>query len=132
MHDLRADRFEEKVNLIDVAMLARAQTYVMQSDAPLHELLRAIRVVAAHDSHGGPPAHAVQKLLAAHDRLEPKVHEQLLVERKARLEIADREHHVRDAVDFHFTSPSWLEDLQPLVAGMSFFDRVVQPSSGIR
>src|SRR5271163_2301192 len=104
MHDLRANRPEEKINLVDVAMLARAQTHVMQPDAALHELLRAIRVVAAHDSHRSPAAHAVQKLLAAHDRLEPEIHEQLLVERKARLEIADREHHVRDAVDFHFTS----------------------------
>ena len=54
MHDLRADRFEEKINLIDVAMLARAQTHMMQPDAALLEFLRAIRVVAAHDSHRGP------------------------------------------------------------------------------
>src|SRR5258707_9066060 len=41
MHDLCADRFQKAVNLIDVAALARAQTYVMQSDAPLLEFLRA-------------------------------------------------------------------------------------------
>src|ERR1700678_886064 len=100
MHDLRTDRFQEAVDLVDIAALARAQAYVVQPDAPLLESLRAKRVVAAHYSNRGPSADAVEHLLAAHDRLEPEVHEQLFIKWKARLEIADREHHVRDAVNF--------------------------------
>src|SRR5580704_18918593 len=101
MHNLRVDRLEKSVNLIDVATLARAQAYVMQPDASLLEFLRAIRVVAAHDSHRSPSADAVQQLFAAHHRLHPEIHEQLFIEWIASLEIADREHHVSDAVDFH-------------------------------
>ena len=39
-------------------MLARAQADVMQPDAVLLEFLRAIRIVAAHDSDRGPAADA--------------------------------------------------------------------------
>src|SRR6202167_42649 len=126
MHDLRADRFQKAVNLVDIAALTRAQAYVMQPDAPLLESIRAERVVAAHDSHRGPSAHAVEHVLAPHDRLEPEVHEQLFIKWKARLEIADREHHVRDAVNLHCASPSKL--VEPCVSWMGFFERVAEPS----
>src|SRR5579862_1367735 len=56
MHNLGTNFPEKAVNLVDVAALARAQTHVMQPDAALLKFLRAIRIVAAHDSHGSPPA----------------------------------------------------------------------------
>jgi UTP:GlnB (protein PII) uridylyltransferase len=101
MHDLCADRFQKAVHLVDVAAFAGAQAYVMQTDAPLLEFLCAMRIVASDNAHRSPSADAVERLLAANHRLESQVGEQLFVEWKARLEIADREHHMRDPVYFH-------------------------------
>src|SRR5713226_9398724 len=101
MNDLRADRLQEAVHLVDVAAFARAQAYVMQADAPLLEFLRAMCVVASDDAYRGSSAHAVERLIVANHRLESEIDEQLFVEWKARLEVADREHHMRNAVYFH-------------------------------
>src|SRR5260370_31364860 len=101
MHDLSADRFQESVNLIDVAALPHAQAYVMQPDALLLELLCAIRIVASHNTNRSPSADAVESLIVVDHRLHAEIIEQFFIEWQARLEIAHREHHMGDAVDFH-------------------------------
>src|ERR1700731_4852549 len=101
MHNLRSNRLQKRIHLIDVATLPRPQAYVMQSDPPLLKTLRAIRVVASRDSYRSPSADAVQHIRAPNHRLHSEIREQLFVKRQARLEIADREHHMRNAVYFH-------------------------------
>src|SRR5580658_480569 len=73
----------------------------MQSDAPLHEALGAEFVSAAHDPARGPSADAVEGVIILDDGFEAEEPEQLFVERETALEVADREHHMCDAIDFH-------------------------------
>ena len=46
MHNLRANRPQKRIHLIDVAALPREQAYVMQPDSPLLKTLSAMRVLA--------------------------------------------------------------------------------------
>src|SRR5437879_4312863 len=73
MHNLRADRLQEAVYLVNVAAFPRAQANVMQPDSPLLKTLPPIRVLASRDTHRSPSADAVEHVLAPNHRRHPDI-----------------------------------------------------------
>src|SRR5713101_8671914 len=61
MHDLRAECLNEAVSLVDIAMLARPQAYMMKPDAILHEAFAGMARIAAHDADRRAAAHAIER-----------------------------------------------------------------------
>src|SRR5262245_51160381 len=112
MDDLRAVLDEESMERIDVGPLARPEADVVEPDAELGEALVPVAVLRPDDAEGGAAADAVEHPVRVDDGAEAEEAEQALVERKARVEVADGEEDVRDAVDLHgrlIKRAGWLE-----------------------
>jgi len=101
MHNLGAELAHKSMDCVDIFLLPRAKTEVVETDPELNESFARILLVCSGYADRGPAADAIEKTFAPEDRLEAEELQQFLVKWQSRFEITHREHHVSDAIDFH-------------------------------
>ena len=86
---------------VDVRALPYPKADVVQPNPELDEALALVALFGPHDADRRPPTDTVKPPILLDDRAHPQEREELLIERQAGVEPADRQHDVSDAVHFH-------------------------------
>src|SRR4051794_2288344 len=103
--DLRTERLEKAVQLVDVGALAGAEAEMMQTDALLFERRAFMFGGRRTDADRGTAADAIIGRLGVDHRFQPEKRQQLTIKFEGTFVIRGREKNMRDAVDFHCLSP---------------------------